>query len=95
MSSPSFDLSVVREAKENPEKTGRVKSLVFHTAFFFVVFFRVTHDGQIARGTIRSLARRRSSTSTCHVRLPAAYFASKLTKTPFQSILTTQCDNVR
>lgn len=35
MSSPSFDLSVVREAKENPEKTGRVKSLVFHAAFFF------------------------------------------------------------
>lgn len=89
MSSPSFDLSVVREAKENTEKTGRVKSLVFHAAFFFfVVFFRVTHDGQIARGTLRSLARRRSSTSTCHVRLPAAYFASKLTKTPFQSILT-------
>ena len=51
--------------KKTVEKNGRVKSWGrestcfsppgFHAAIFFAVFFRVTHDRQSERGTIRSL----------------------------------------
>ena len=55
MSTPSFALSVLRDAKENSEKKmAALEILELARPFFLAVFFRVTQDGQNKRGTSRS-----------------------------------------
>ena len=69
--SPSFAYSVVRDAKENREKTNdhanswrrefearaRLAPRISRGPFFHAVLFRVTHDGLNERGTFYNVDR--------------------------------------